>query len=66
MQSPSDFPEYASIPTITQRFDISRSTLYRLIGQGAIEAVKVGSATRIVTRSVEAYFVGLPRLNNPA
>jgi len=63
MQYSHVLPDYASIKDITQRFGISRATQYRLIGRGEIEAVKVGSATRLVTRSVERYFEGLPRLS---
>ena len=66
MHQPPDFPEYATIPDISRRFRLSRSTLYRLIGQGLVEAVKVGSATRIITRSVECYFAKLPRLKDAA
>ena len=56
-----EFPEYASIAEITARFGISRGTQYRLIADGKIEAVKVGSATRIITVTVEKYFSSLPR-----
>jgi len=62
MQHDTDFPQYATLPDIARRFRLSRSTVYRLIAQGAIEAVKVGRCTRIVTRSVEEHFAGLPRL----
>jgi len=62
MQHDVNFPEYATIAAIGQRFGLSRPTIYRLISRGAIEAVKVGRCTRIVTRSVEEHFAGLPRL----
>ncbi|GCE80643.1 helix-turn-helix domain-containing protein [Komagataeibacter oboediens] len=58
----TEFPEYASIAEITARFGISRGTQYRLIAKGQIEAVKIGSATRIITATVEKYFTSLPRL----
>ena len=66
MHTLNDFPEYASIPLITQRFNISRSGIYRMLSQGDIQAVKVGRSTRIVTRSVEDYFARLPRLGEVA
>lgn len=66
MYTLNDFPEFASIPLITQRFNISRSGIYRMLSQGDIQAVKVGRSTRIVTRSVEAYFARLPRLGEVA
>ncbi len=66
MHTLNDFPEFASIPLITQRFNISRSRIYRMLSQGDIQAVKVGRSTRIVTRSVEAYFARLPRLGEVA
>jgi len=66
MNTVAIFPEYASIPLISQRFNISRSTIYRMLGQGDIQAVKVGRITRIVTQSVEAHFSTLPRLKAAA
>jgi len=53
--------EFDTIKSVMERYNISRATLYRLIGRGEIEAVKVGAATRIKMSSVEEYFANLPR-----
>jgi excisionase family DNA binding protein len=43
------------------RYNIGRSYLYRLIGEGKIEAVKDGARTKIVVASADAYFASLPK-----
>jgi excisionase family DNA binding protein len=43
------------------RYSIARSYLYRLIGEGKIEAVKDGSRTKIIVASADAYFASLPK-----
>ncbi len=43
------------------RYNIGRSYLYRLIGDGKIEAVKDGARTKIVVASADAYFASLPK-----
>lgn len=55
-------PRYAAVKEISAWFGLSRSTQYRMIKRGEIEAVKVGRGTRILTDSVERYFASLPRL----
>lgn len=39
---------------------ISHAQLYRLIGRGALIAVKIGRATYIPTASIEAFLASLP------
>jgi excisionase family DNA binding protein len=43
------------------RYNIARSYLYRLIGEGKIEAVKDGSRTKIIVASADAHFASLPK-----
>ena len=43
------------------RYSIARSYLYRLIGEGKIEAVKDGSRTKIIVASADAHFASLPK-----
>lgn len=38
----------------------SRTTLYGLIGEGKIRAVKIGARTKIVAASLREYIAGLP------
>jgi hypothetical protein len=40
--------------------------LYELVAAGELEAVKLGSKTRITGRSYDAYKAGLPRINADA
>ena len=44
-----------------QRYSIARSYLYRLIGEGKIEALKDGNRTKIVVASADAHFASLPK-----
>ncbi len=55
-------PPYAAVKAVAAWFGLSRSTQYRMLERGEIEAVKVGRSTRIVTASVERYFANLPRI----
>ncbi len=43
---------------------VGRTKLYNLINNGAIEAVKIGTATRIVRASLDACLASLPRLGD--
>jgi hypothetical protein len=40
-----------------------RSVVYQMINDGVLEAVKLGSRTRVTERSWEAHKRSLPRLN---
>ena len=42
--------------------NIGRTTLYGLIADGKLEAVKLGSRTLITTASIDALLASLPRL----
>jgi excisionase family DNA binding protein len=43
------------------RYSIARSHLYRLIGDGKIEAIKDGRRTKIIVASADAHFASLPK-----
>jgi len=45
-------------------FSLSRSELYRRIGSGDIEAIKIGRSTLIVKDSVLRWLSSLPRLKD--
>jgi excisionase family DNA binding protein len=44
-----------TLPEAAQRLRISRSSLYRLIGAGALPSVHVGARHLVSTRALEAY-----------
>jgi len=44
----------------------SRSTIYRLIHTGALDAVKRGSATLVLVDSIKRHLAGLPRFGATA
>lgn len=60
--------ERLEIPDVTLRFGLSRSRIYRLLGQDEIEAIKVGFRTLISVASVRAYLARQPaaRIRPPA
>lgn len=47
--------KYLSVATVSSAFDVSERTVRRLIGEGALEAVKFGSQWRILHRSFDRY-----------
>jgi hypothetical protein len=51
--------EFLSIPAFCGRYHVSRSLAYRLMGSGAIVAVKVGRLTRIRSKDAEAWAASL-------
>ena len=59
-------PENISVGEAVHRFGIGRTKLYELIGEGEIEAVKLGRRTLIRAGSVRAFIDRLPRLGTPA
>ena len=53
--------KYESVQQCCHRNDISRSELYRLLGDGKIEAIKDGRRLKLIVDSADAYFASLPR-----
>jgi excisionase family DNA binding protein len=51
--------ELLSVPVFCERYRLSRSLAYRLMGSGAIVAVKVGRLTRIRSEDAEAWAASL-------
>jgi hypothetical protein len=45
---------------------ISHATCYRLIGLGALDARKIGTATRITAESIREYAGSLPKIGAAA
>ena len=49
-----------AVPETCQRLSIGRSTLYELIADGQIKAVKIGRRTLIPNEELERYVASLP------
>jgi excisionase family DNA binding protein len=49
-----------AVPETCQRLSIGRSTLYELIADGQIKAVKIGRRTLIPHEELERYVASLP------
>jgi excisionase family DNA binding protein len=61
MRPTSDFvPEAVPLPRAPGVFGISRSSLYRLAGDGRIRFVKIGRSTLVDAASVRAFLASLP------
>ncbi len=56
-----DIPENLTIAETIQHFRIGRTTLFGLIANGEIEAVKLGSRTLVRANSVREFIAALPR-----
>jgi excisionase family DNA binding protein len=51
-----------TVDAFMSRYGVGRSQTYKLINDGALEAVKLGRMTRIVARSAEKWAASLPRV----
>jgi excisionase family DNA binding protein len=54
-------PEWESPNEAAQRSGVCRATIYHLIGEGHIEARKLGSRTLVRVASRRTYFNALPK-----
>jgi excisionase family DNA binding protein len=57
----TDPPLLYSIPDAARRLSVSRSTIYRLIDDGALLAVSVRSRQRITAKSLDNFVQGAER-----
>jgi excisionase family DNA binding protein len=55
-------PVARTVNDFCRAYGISRRQTYRLIENGKLEAVKVGTATRIIEKSARQWFDALPRM----
>ena len=53
-------PEFARIPTVCDRYGLSRTGVYRLAAEGKIRLVKLAGATLVDCGSVRAFLTSLP------
>jgi excisionase family DNA binding protein len=51
-----------TVPGVVATYGIGRTTIYKLIKEGKLEAVKLGSRTLILDSSVRTLLANLPRL----
>lgn len=50
-----------SLDEASDKLNVSRSTVYRLLGSGHLHAVKIGKSTRILESAVEQLIAEAPR-----
>ena len=43
------------VPQVAKMLDVSQPTVWRLVGRGELESIKVGRSRRIAPEAVEAY-----------
>lgn len=59
-------PKFLTLPEVCKRYKLSRSTLYRLNRSGALNIIKFGRASRVLTADVEAWAASLSVLGGRA
>jgi excisionase family DNA binding protein len=55
-------PRFLSVKAVSDRYAVSRSFVYELIGEGKLLAIKIGGKTAVDFASVEAWADNLPAL----
>jgi hypothetical protein len=67
-QHPDPAPELLDFDALWQRYRISRTRAYKLLGAGELRAIKVGFRTLIPTASVREFLARQPaaRIRQPA
>jgi excisionase family DNA binding protein len=59
--SPSAGPaEFVTVGRACEMYSVSQPTIYKLIREGKIRAVKLGRATRIEAGTIRRHFASLP------
>jgi excisionase family DNA binding protein len=59
---PADRPKFITLGQFCQRYQVSRSTVYRLAHGGAFTIVKFGRSSRIALDEAEAWAGSLPAM----
>lgn len=57
-QSPVPNPEFLTIAEVAGRMRISKMSVYRLVHNNELRAVRVGRSFRIPSQAVESYLAG--------
>ena len=55
-------PKFITLTQFTQRYQVSRSTAYRLAHAGAITIIKFGRSSRISFEEAENWAASLPKM----
>lgn len=58
----ADRPIFMTLGQFCQRYQVSRSTIYRLAHSGAFTIVKFGRSSRIALNEAEAWAASLPTI----
>ena len=59
-------PKFITLSQFSQRYQVSRSTVYRLAHAGAITIVKFGRSSRIAFEEAESWAASLPAMGDEA
>lgn len=62
----ADQPRFLTLGQVCQRYQVSRSTVYRLAHGGAFTIVKFGRSSRIAFDEAEAWAASLPVMGGRA
>lgn len=46
------------VSSAMKKLDVSRATIYRLVGRGELEIVKIGTSTRVTGASIDRLISG--------
>lgn len=46
------------VSSAMKKLDVSRATIYRLVGRGELDVVKIGTSTRVTAASIERVIAG--------
>jgi len=49
------------VASAMKKLDVSRATIYRLVGRGELEVIKIGTATRVTGASIDRLIAGKPK-----
>jgi excisionase family DNA binding protein len=60
MDSTASLPGHLTLPDFSQRFRVSRNTIYRELAAGRLHAVKAGTRTLIPLAEAERWAASLP------
>lgn len=58
----ADLPKFMTLGQFCRRYQVSRSTIYRLAHCGAFTVVKFGRSSRIALDEAEAWAASLPAM----
>lgn len=60
--NPADRPKFMTLGQFSQRYQISRSTIYRLAHDGTLTIRKFGRSSRIAIDEADAWAASLPAM----